>query len=129
MRKFMTEFKDKDEEKAASEAEDDPEPDINEQTLEVLNNISTISVPCFIRAGIFWVHAVFTFFALFDPFNITNPPSEAVLPLISPIILMFRLFGAAQAVHVTRFLLKLGDFLFAESGVLRNHVNRYAGFS
>ena len=93
MKKFMTEFKDKDEEKAASEAEDDPEPDINEQTLEVLNNISTISVPCFIRAGIFWVHAVFTFFALFDPFNITNPPSEAVLPLISPIILMFRLFG------------------------------------
>ena len=45
MKKFMTEFKDKDEEKAASEAEDDPEPDINEQTLEVLNNISTISVP------------------------------------------------------------------------------------
>ena len=43
MKKFMTEFKDKDEEKAASEAEDDPEPDINEQTLEVLNNISTIA--------------------------------------------------------------------------------------
>ena len=61
MKKFMTEFK----EKAASEAEDDPEPDINEQTLEVLNNISTISVPCFIRAGIFWVHAVFTFFCPF----------------------------------------------------------------
>jgi len=68
MKKFMTEFKDKDEEKAASEEEDDPEPDIpdiNEQTLEVLNNISTISVPCFIRAGIFWVHAVFTFFCPF----------------------------------------------------------------
>ena len=65
MKKFMTEFKDKDEEKAASEAEDDPEPDINEQTLEVLNNISTISVPWFIRAGIFWVHAVFTFFCPF----------------------------------------------------------------
>ena len=28
---------------------------------------------------------------------------------------MFRLFGAAQAVHVTRFLLKLRDFLFAAS--------------
>lgn len=31
--------KDKDEEKAASEAEDAPEPDINEQTLEVLREI------------------------------------------------------------------------------------------
>ena len=65
MKKFMTEFKDKDKEKAASEAEDDPEPDINEQTLEVLNNISTISVSCFIWTGIFWVHAVFTFFCPF----------------------------------------------------------------
>ena len=52
MKKFMTEFKDKDKEKAASEAEDDPEPDINEQTLEVLNNISTISVPYLSRNSV-----------------------------------------------------------------------------
>ena len=36
---------------------------------------------------------------------------------------------AARAVRAARFLLKLRDFLFAESGVLRNHVNRDAGFS